>query len=53
MSIELAVFTLTRAAYQVEVGDVDPIATLVHALQRSLVSRRLLMADTTRREPAG
>jgi anti-anti-sigma regulatory factor len=45
---------LTGSADQVEIGDVDPIAPPVHAVQRSLVARSLLMADTTprNREPA-
>jgi anti-anti-sigma factor len=41
---------LTGTAHQVEVGDVDPVAPPVHALQRSLVARSLLMADKTRRD---
>jgi anti-sigma B factor antagonist len=47
-------FTLTGSSEQIEIGDVDPIAPPVHALQRSLVARSLLMADTTprNREPA-
>jgi anti-anti-sigma regulatory factor len=40
---------LTGSADQVEIGDVDPIAPLVHEVQRSLVARSLLMADTTPR----
>jgi anti-sigma B factor antagonist len=46
--------TLTGSSDQVEIGDVDPVAPPVHAVQRSLVSRSLLMADKTRRdrEPA-
>ena len=43
------VLTLTGAAHQVEIGDVDPVAPPVHAFQRSLVSRSLLMTDKTRR----
>jgi anti-sigma B factor antagonist len=45
---------LTGTARQVEIGDVDPVAPPVHALQRSLVSRSLLMADKRPRdrEPA-
>jgi anti-sigma B factor antagonist len=45
---------LTGTAHQVEIGDVDPVAPPVHALQRSLVARSLLMADKTprNREPA-
>jgi len=44
---------LTESSDQVEIGDVDPVAPPVHALQRSLVARSLLMADTTppNREP--
>ena len=47
--------TLTGSADQVEFGDVDPVAPPVHALQRSLVSRSLLMTDETprNRAPAG
>ena len=41
--------TLTGSSDQVEIGDVDPVAPPVHALQRSLVARSLLMADKTRR----
>jgi anti-sigma B factor antagonist len=46
--------TLTGSSGQVEIGDVDPVAPPVHALQRSLVSRSLLMTDKTarNREPA-
>jgi anti-sigma B factor antagonist len=44
--------TLTGSSDQVEIGDVDPVAPPVHALQRSLVSRSLLMADKTRRDRA-
>jgi anti-anti-sigma factor len=40
---------LTGTAHQVEIGDVDPVAPPVHALQRSLLARSLLMADKTRR----
>jgi hypothetical protein len=47
---------LTLAGYsdQVEIGDVDSVAAPVHAVQRSLVARSLLMADETSRdrEPA-
>jgi anti-anti-sigma factor len=45
---------LTGSSDQVEIGDVDSIAPPVHAVQRSLVARSLLMADTTsrNREPA-
>jgi anti-sigma B factor antagonist len=43
--------TLTGSSHQVEIGDVDPVAPPVHALQRSLVSRSLLMTDKTG-EPA-
>jgi anti-sigma B factor antagonist len=48
------ILALTGSADQVEIGDVDPIAPPVHAVQRSLVARSLLMADTTprNREPA-
>ena len=48
------VLTLTGSSGQVEFGDVDPVAPPVHALQRSLVSRSLLMTDKTsrNREPA-
>jgi anti-sigma B factor antagonist len=47
-------FTLTGSADQVEIGDVDSVAPPVHAVQRSLVARSLLMADKTsrNREPA-
>jgi len=44
--------TLTGSSDQVEIGDVDPIAPPVHAVQRSLVARSLLMADTTPRNRA-
>jgi anti-sigma B factor antagonist len=46
--------TLTGSSGQVEIGDVDPVAPPVHAFQRLLVSRSLLMADKTPsdREPA-
>jgi anti-anti-sigma factor len=44
--------TLTGSADQVEIGDVDPIAPPVHAVQRSLVARSLLMADATPRNRA-
>lgn len=46
--------TLTGSSGQVEIGDVAPVAPPVHAFQRSLVSRSLLMADKTsrNREPA-
>jgi anti-anti-sigma factor len=45
---------LTGCSHEVEIGDVDPVAPPVHALQRSLVARSLLMADTAPRdrEPA-
>jgi anti-anti-sigma factor len=45
---------LTGSSDQVEIGDVDPLAPPVHEVQRSLVARSLLMADTTpsHREPA-
>jgi anti-sigma B factor antagonist len=45
---------LTGSSEQVEIGDVDPVAPPVHAVQRSLVARSLLMADKTsrNREPA-
>jgi anti-sigma B factor antagonist len=45
---------LTGSSDQVEIGDVDPVAPPVHEVQRSLVARSLLMADTTsrNREPA-
>jgi anti-sigma B factor antagonist len=46
------VFTLTGISGQVEIGDVDPVAPPVHAVQRSLVSRSLLMADKTPRNRA-
>jgi anti-sigma B factor antagonist len=36
---------LTGSSDQVEIGDVDPVAPPVHELQRSLVSRSLLMTD--------
>jgi anti-sigma B factor antagonist len=42
--------TLTGSSDQVEIGDVDPVAPPVHALQRSLVARSLLIADKTRRD---
>jgi anti-anti-sigma factor len=42
-------FTLTGISDQVEIGDVDPVAPPVHAVQRSLVARSLLMADKTPR----
>jgi anti-sigma B factor antagonist len=47
--------TLTGSSDQVEIGDVDPVAPPVHAIQRALVARSLLMADTTplHCEPAG
>jgi anti-sigma B factor antagonist len=41
------VLALTGSSGQVEIADVDPIAPPVHAVQRSLVARSLLMADTT------
>jgi anti-anti-sigma factor len=43
---------LTLAGYsdQVEIGDVDSVAAPVHAVQRSLVARSLLMADKTSRD---
>jgi anti-anti-sigma factor len=46
--------TLTGSSDQVEIGDTDAVAPPVHALQRSLVARSLLMADATprNREPA-
>ena len=46
--------SLTGSSDQVEIGDVDSVAPPVHAVQRSLVSRSLLMADKTsrNREPA-
>ena len=46
--------TLTGSSDQVEIGDVDSVAPPVHAVQRSLVSRSLLMTDKTarNREPA-
>ena len=43
------VFTLTGISGQLEIGDVDPVAPPLHAVQRSLVSRSLLMADKTPR----
>jgi len=39
--------TVTGSSHQLEIGDVDPVAPPVHALQRSLVSRSLLMTDKT------
>jgi anti-anti-sigma factor len=42
-------FTLIGISDQVEIGDVDPVAPPVHAFQRSLVARSLLMADKTPR----
>jgi anti-anti-sigma factor len=47
--------TLTGSSHQLEIGDVDPVAPPVHALQRSLVSRSLLTTDKTprNRAPAG
>jgi anti-anti-sigma factor len=46
--------TLTGSSDQVEIGDADLAAPPVHAAQRSLVARSLLMADATprNREPA-
>ena len=46
--------TLTGSSDQVEIGDADPLAPPVHAAQRSLVARSLLLADTTprNRKPA-
>jgi anti-sigma B factor antagonist len=46
--------TLAGSSDDVEIGDVDPVAPPVHAIQRSLVARSLLMADATprNREPA-
>ena len=46
--------TLTGSSDRVEFGDVDPVAPPVHAVQRALVARSLLMADKTprNREPA-
>jgi anti-sigma B factor antagonist len=44
--------TLTGSSDQVEIGDADPIAPPVHAVQRSLVARSLLMADATPRNRA-
>jgi anti-sigma B factor antagonist len=38
-------FMLTGSSDQVEIRDVGPVAPPVHALQRSLVSRSLLMSD--------
>ena len=48
------VLTLTGSSGRVEIGDIDPVAPPVHALQRSLVARSLLMADkaSRAREPA-
>jgi anti-sigma B factor antagonist len=48
------ILTLTGSSDQVAIGDVDPVAPPVHAVQRSLVARSLLMADKTprNREPA-
>jgi anti-anti-sigma factor len=48
------ILTLTGSSDEVEIGDVDPVAPPVHALQRSLVSRSLLLAANTprNREPA-
>jgi anti-sigma B factor antagonist len=47
-------FTLTGSSGQVEIGDVEPVAPPVHELQRSLVSRSLLMTEekARNREPA-
>jgi anti-anti-sigma factor len=44
---------LTGSSDQVEIGDVDSVAPPVHAVQRSLVARSLLMADKVprNREP--
>jgi anti-anti-sigma factor len=46
--------TLTGSSDQVEIGDADLAAPPVHAAQRSLVARSLLMAEATprNREPA-
>ena len=44
--------TLTASFDQVEIGDVGALAPPVHALQRSLVARSLLMADKTPRNRA-
>ena len=48
------ILTLTGSSDQVEIGDVDPVAPPVRAVQRSLVARSLLMADKAprNREPA-
>jgi anti-sigma B factor antagonist len=46
------VFTLAGISAQVEIGDVAPVAPPLHAVQRSLVSRSLLMADKTPRSRA-
>ena len=45
---------LSGSSDKVEIGDVDPVVPPVHEVQRSLVARSLLMADTTprNREPA-
>jgi anti-anti-sigma factor len=40
---------LTGSSDQVEIGDVGPVAPPVHAVQRSLVARSLLLADATPR----
>jgi hypothetical protein len=45
-------FTLTGSSDQVEIGDGDPVAPPVHAVQRSLVAQSLLMAATTPRNRA-
>jgi hypothetical protein len=41
--------TLTGSSDQVEIGDIGAVAPPVHALQRSLVARSLLMAAKTPR----
>jgi anti-anti-sigma factor len=48
------ILALTGSSDQVEIGDLDPVAPPVHAVQRSLVSQSLLVADKTprSREPA-
>jgi anti-sigma B factor antagonist len=44
--------TLTGSFDQVEIGDIGAVAPPVHALQRSLVARSLLMAAKTARNRA-
>jgi anti-sigma B factor antagonist len=50
----IRMLTLTGSSDQVEIGDIGAVAPPVHAVQRSLVARSLLMAAKTprTREPA-